>query len=106
MSSVINERRHEIHSVLSRPRLILGVDHKLAMLNMIAAAEFVLILGMPWMAPGFLVSHLVLAYATKRDPMIRPVYMRYMKQKDRYEPWPRTSGANQRPIGWGRGFLC
>jgi hypothetical protein len=29
-----------------------------------------------------------------------------MKQKDRYEPWPRASGANQRPIGWGRGFLC
>jgi len=106
----IEGRDERVFVALSRPPLISGVDPKLLALNF-GFVVFVLILFRdPRIVAGFAVISILLHFFLKSlyrgDPFLRPIYMRYMRQSDRYEPWPDISPKRaKRPIGYGRGVL-
>lgn len=52
-------------------------------------------------------AHIVLVWMTKKDPMMRKIYIRYRRQSFCYDPWPQAvQQENLRPYGYDRGNLC
>jgi len=96
-----------VHQSLLEVKTIAGVEDRLAILNATFALAIVMGLGLwPWLAAAFAL-HLVAARLTRRDPYLRRIYIRYARQADHYEPWPRTGmTCNRRPRGFGRDLLC
>lgn len=106
----IEGRDERVFVALSRPPLVAGVDPKLLMGNF-GFVVFVLVLFRDMtIVAGFaalaVVLHFFLKSLYRSDPWLRPIYVRYMRQSDRYEPWPEKSPKRSlRPIGFGRGSL-
>ncbi|MCG7871015.1 MAG: VirB3 family type IV secretion system protein [Candidatus Thiodiazotropha lotti] len=102
-------RSNRIYPVLNRPKLIAGVEDSFAIANITVGLTMVMHFQQWQLIPVFLLFHLALSAAGRREPAIRKVYRRYAGQGDCYEPFPRNMGAkmrNARPEGWGRGVPC
>jgi len=100
-------RATPIHHSLMEIRTLGGVEHGLAVLNGTIAAVFVMGLKSPFWLPAAVIFHIALMVLTKRDPLFRQIYRRYMTQGHRYDPWPMSGGSRYpRPDGWGKGTLC
>lgn len=100
-------RVNVIHKSLHEVKRIGGVESKLAILNGTFVTAFVMGLGMWQLIPLGVATHFFLAYITKKDPYTRQIYMRYVTQADKYDPWPHAvQKKNQRPEGFGKGMLC
>lgn len=100
-------RKSKVHAALFEPKTIGGVEHSLAVMNGTLAVVFVIGLEFAAYIPVAVLAHALLAYVTKRDPRIRQIYRRYIRQGDRYDPWPHSKQRyNARPKGFGRGMLC
>jgi type IV secretion system protein VirB3 len=84
-----------------------GVDSRFVILNGTMAAAIVMGMNFYYWIPIAFGIHLVLRHLYAIDPKIREVYMRYAREADIYDPWPRHKARqNERPKGWGRGMLC
>jgi len=91
----------------TEPTSFMGVETKLFQLNAFIGFFVILMLKMLWWIPLVFVFHFIFRWATKSDPKIREIYIKYQFQGDHYEPWggiPPTS--NKRPIGFGRNESC
>jgi len=84
-----------------------GAEKSFAIVNLsFTAAMFMASQNWQFILPG-IVTHLLLVWMTKRDPLTRVIYFRYVRQGRRYDPWPRgRQGLNARPRGFCRGVLC
>lgn len=81
-------------------RTLWGIDYRLAVVNLMLAATMIAV-GHKWWWLGIAVLfHVLLRAAYRADPDVFAVYVRYVKQGHRYEPWPHPSPANPRPKGW------
>jgi type IV secretion system protein TrbD len=100
-------RETQFERALIQPRLIMGVEWGFALVNGILAYNMVMNLKIWWFIAISVLIHMVLRFVSKRDPMMRQVYIRYNRQHDRYDPWPRVKQRyNHRPDGMGKGMLC
>lgn len=97
-----------VHAALLEPQLVGGVERPLAILNATVAGVFVLDLHVWCYLPVAVGIHWLLRRATRQDPFMRPIYARYARQADAYDPWPHAarSGGPVRPRPVGRGLLC
>lgn len=106
----MGERRSSrMYPVLSRPRLLAGVEHGLAVANGTLAIVTVMHYRQWQFLPVFVLIHVLMAAASRYEVDIRKVYRRYASQADHYEPFPRNRGSqtrNARPEGWGKGEPC
>lgn len=105
----MTRRSSRMYPVLSRPRLLAGVEHGLAVANGTLAIVAVMHYRQWQLLPMFILIHALMAAASRNEFDIRRVYRRYASQSDYYEPFPREFGMktrNPRPAGWGRGLLC
>ena len=49
----------------------------------------------------------LLQWMFRRDPHLGLIFLRYMREGDRYDPWPRANQLlNKRPMGAARDLLC
>ncbi len=93
--------------VLNAPRLLLGVEWTLAVLNLTLTGCAVVAFKTVWIVAPAILIHYLLKIPTRRDPAMARVYLRYARQADHYAPWPKaTQRRNLRPVGYGRGMLC
>jgi type IV secretion system protein VirB3 len=106
----IEGRDERVFPALSRPSLVAGVDPKLLVVNY----GFVLLVMLLFRDLRIVAVFAVLAAAAhvflrgifRKDPWLRPIYIRYMRQADRYDPYPEIEPRRGlRPIGFGRGTL-
>ncbi len=105
--SVESARRTAVHRSLLEIKTIAGVEDRLAIANGTIAAALVLGLGLFAYLALAVALHLILARVTREDPCARRAYLRYCRQADLYDPWPRVrTRQGQRPDGLGRGMLC
>lgn len=84
-----------------------GAEKSFAVVNISFSAAMVMA-AQAWqfILPGLLV-HFLLVAMTKRDPLTRVIYFRYVRQGRRYDPWPRErQKLNARPRGFCRGVSC
>jgi len=97
-----------VYGVLLEPQLVAGVEKPFAIMNATLAAVFVLDLHVWCYVPVAAGIHFLLRHATRHDPFMRPIYIRYNRQADAYDPWchARIDRCRARPRGWGRGTLC
>lgn len=106
----IDGRDDRVFPALSRPPLLAGVDPKLLVVNygfvllgMLLFRDLRIVAVFAVLAVGV---HLFLQGIFRRDPWMRMIYIRYMRQSDRYDPWPEIEPRRGlRPIGFGRGTL-
>lgn len=55
-----------------------------------------------WLVIAWLI-HQALKPVSKNDPFLRRIYLRYINQSDRYEPYPYADTQCNRPTDFGRG---
>lgn len=92
-----------VRTGLSAPRLLMGVEEQLLVLNYGAAAVLVAGPGFLWYPLVALAFHLFLRGVSKKEPLAARIYMRYALQADTYEPWPSLAQRRgSRPEGFGR----
>jgi type IV secretion system protein VirB3 len=100
-------RRSPLYPVLTEPLLFLGAERDLALGHLIVAVG--LTLGMHWylLTPLWVANHLLLVRLARHDPQTRPVYLRYVRQSDRYVPWAGIRRQGLRPKGFApESTLC
>jgi type IV secretory pathway TrbD component len=106
----MSDRRYSrFYPVLSRPKLVMGVEDALAIANIVLGITTTMHFKQWQLLPVFILIHFLMQAASRNEPSIRKVYRRYATQSDRYEPFPRNMGAKTRrarPEGWGRGLSC
>lgn len=88
-------------------RTIMGMDRRLFAVFM-GVTLYVLVfapLGWPARIAVALAAAMVFIWLraqNKREPDLLPIYVRYAKQADYYEPWPDYKPKrNWRPVGFG-----
>lgn len=109
MSELIPPSR--VRQGLTEQFLVAGVEPRLLLLN-VGFFLFVFVLFrsyLPvvviWGVLAFIL-HQALKPASKRDPFLRRIYLRYQMQADRYEPFPASDARlNKRPVGFGHGTI-
>lgn len=96
---------------LTEQLLVAGVEPRLILLNA-GFFLFVFVLFRSYLplvliwAMLALFLHQALKPASKRDPFLRRIYLRYQMQADRYEPFPAIDARlNKRPVGSGHGTV-
>jgi type IV secretion system protein VirB3 len=96
-----------VHRSLHEQRLLMGAPYGLAVMNLTTSVAMVVILGI-WLYAGVAIAfHILSVWTGKRDPHLLAVYLRYVRQDDVYDPWPRSAQKQgARPEGFGRGLLC
>ena len=98
------ERRvNEVREALAAPKIVLGANVKLVLLN-IGMLSFMLLSLRVWQwIFVFFPLHWVARALTDADPDTLKVYVAYSKQGDRYEPWPIPGLQRRmfRPNGFG-----
>jgi len=100
-------RRTPVHASLLEQPALGGVEARVAIVNATLAAAFALGLGLWAWLPAAMAAHALAAHATRRDPFVRQVCAGYLRQADRYDPWPRVGmRGGRRPPGCGRDLLC
>lgn len=102
---MLKRRSNRSFPVLSRPKLIAGVEDSLALVNIILGIVTVMHFKQWQLLPVFVALHFIMQAASRREPSIRKVYRRYASQADIYEPFWRNRGVHlkkPRPEGWGR----
>ncbi|WP_028491644.1 VirB3 family type IV secretion system protein [Thioalkalivibrio sp. ALE19] len=100
-------RQTPLRSSLMEGKRIAGVEDKLVIANGTIAAAMIMGMYWYWWIVIAWLLHRFLKHIYKQDPQARMVYMRYAKQADRYEPWPRINQkSGKRPQGWDRDTLC
>lgn len=91
---------------LATPPLIAGTEPQLLMLN-VGLFLFMLTSFKAWW--WFLVSwviHQMMKSMSRGDPFMRSIYLIYMRQSDRYEPYPEAQPRRRlRPLKFGRGVV-
>jgi type IV secretion system protein TrbD len=106
-SAACSPRATIVYRSLLEVKTIAGVEDRVAILNATFALAIVMASGL-W--PLILVAaglHAALARCTREDPYLRRVYLCYVRQSGRYDPWPSVHGrSGRRPNGFGRGLLC
>jgi len=104
---VYEPRRTPVHRSLMEIKTIAGVERRIAIVNITIAAALTMAMHVWGYVAAAALLHAVLAYLTKRDPFLRPIYIRYNTQADAYDPWPHAvQRGGHRPYGFGRGVLC
>ncbi len=94
--------------VLTRPKLFGGVEPPVAASVWMISIWSALVFSDDWKATvGIFVAafiiHKLAAAIGKKEQQWFSIYKRYMRQSDRYEPWPQyRPKRNLRPIGFGR----
>lgn len=100
-------RATPVHKSLLEPKLMGGVEHRLAILNGTMFAAMIMGLESLWVVPIGVLSHMVLRWLTKKDAHIVRIYGQYRILGDIYDPWVRRNlRTNMRPKGFSRGVLC
>ncbi len=96
-----------VHGSLLQAKTIAGVEDRLAILNATCALAIVMGTGLwPYLGVA-LAAHVLAARATRDDPYLRSIWLQYLRQADRYDPWPCVRGRHgRRPHGFGRDLLC
>ncbi len=95
------------YSLMESVPTFAGAEKSFAIVNISFTAAMVMA-AQAWqfVLPG-LIAHALLAWLTKRDPLMRVIYFRYVRQGARYDPWPRErQKLNARPKGFCRGAPC
>lgn len=94
-------------SLMDTVPIFMGAEKSLAVANLSITMAFVMAAQVwQWLLVGPVV-HAFLVWLTKRDPLTRMIYIRYMRQGNRYDPWPRDGHQlNPRPRGFCQGVLC
>lgn len=95
------------YSLMESVPTFAGAEKSFALVNLSFTAAMVMA-SQTWQffVPG-VIAHVLLVWMTKRDPLTRVIYFRYVRQGSRYDPWPRTrQNLNSRPRGFARGALC
>jgi type IV secretion system protein VirB3 len=96
-----------VHPSLLEVKTLAGVEDRLAILNATFALAIAMGLELWLWLPCAVFIHLLFARMTRRDPCLMRVYAAFVRQGDRYDPWPRVGRArNRRPPGFGRDLLC
>lgn len=95
------------YSLMETVPLLAGAEKSLAAANLAFTLAFVMAAQVwQWILMGPII-HLFLVWLTKKDPLSRKIYIRYMRQGKRYDPWPHEGRQfNPRPDGFCRGVLC
>lgn len=101
------ERRiSHVHQILAQPMLFMGVEYPLAMSNFLLALLFGAALHFWYWLGVTVLLHKLLQVVTKKDPLMRHIFLTYSHHADVYEPWPSTRNARGlRPRNIGRGDL-
>ncbi len=100
----LDVRRTPVSTRLSEVKMLAGGEFKLVMAN-VAFAFLVIVLLHIWQYGVVAVAiHLVLMISAQSDKQTREVYLEYVRQGDRYVPWPEPAlqKQNLRPIGYAR----
>ncbi len=97
-------RRTPVATRLSETKILAGGEFKLVMAN-IAFGFIVVALLHVWQY--FLVAalmHVALMITARNDSKAREIYLEYVRQGDRYVPWPepRQQQRSRRPMGYAR----
>lgn len=104
-----SRRNSRIFPVLSKPKLVMGVEDSLAIANIIVGIVTVFHFKQWQLFPVFIITHIAMHAASRKEPAIRKVYRKYATQADIYEPFPRSMGLNtkkERPNLWGKDVQC
>jgi len=100
-------RRTPFRASLTQGKTIAGVEAQFIIANGTIAVAMVMGASQVYWIPVAWLLHQLLKKIYQADPNIRLVYIRYARQADRYDPWPRINQIhNHRPQGWGRYMLC
>ena len=100
-------RQSSVHAALLERPMLGGVESRVAIVNATLAAALAMGLGLWAWLPAAVIVHALAARAMRRDPFARQVYAAYLRQADRYDPWPRAGmPRGARPPGFGRDLLC
>ena len=102
-------RSSRIYPVLNQPKMLAGVEHAFAVANITIGLTMAMHFHQWQLLPVFVLFHVALSAAGRREPEIRKVYRRYAAQGDYYEPFPRNMGTRARkarPDGWGKSVPC
>lgn len=100
-------RYSPLHRSLNEIPMIGGVEKRLAVMN--GTLTLALVFGTKFLPSGVIgiLAHYIFRYVTRNEPRIVPIYLRWTKQADIYDPWVHINQIrNPRPAGIGRGNLC
>jgi len=96
-----------VYTALSTPMLLLGGEFRLVVFNAGFYLFMLILIKAWWWFPVTWLVHQFLKSITKNDPWLRKIYLVYMKQSNRYEPFPESAPKRGlRPIGCGRGAVA
>lgn len=100
-------RKTRIFVNVSEIKTLAGAEFGLALINIMFAGVMLLGAGIWQMALVAVGIHILLVMLHKYDPILKRVYLRYMRQGDIYDPFPGfDQKRNIRPEGFARNFPC
>lgn len=100
-------RTTPIHQCLLEVKSAGGAEFQPMVLNITVCLIMLIGPNMMWWPVIAYFAHKLLQWMFKRDPHMSRIFMRYMKEGDVYDPWPRANQRqNKRPMGAGRDLLC
>lgn len=100
-------RANRIYKSLNEVQSLGGAERGLTIVNGTTAAVMIWQLHYLWWIPVGAVIQFFLRWMFKKEPLLRKIYLRYVTQSDRYDPWPHAvDSKNMRPLGMDRGNLC
>ncbi len=100
-------RSTPVYRSLLEMKTLGGVEDRIAIFNATLALAVVMGTGLWYWLLVATALHLALARMTRHDPWLRQVYIGYVRQCDRYDPWPRAGlRQGRRPAGFGGDLLC
>ncbi len=96
-----------VHKSLLEVKTFLGVEARMAILNLTIAAALTMALQTPMLIPVAVIIHLCLRWTTKNDPHFLAIYRRFDLLGSVYDPWVHVKvRMNGRPDGFSKGMLC
>lgn len=97
----------ELQKDLIEQKQLLGVDRRIGAIFILFVAIMVLVTRIYWLGISVPPVWLAIWLATRDDPNMFDVYLRYAKQGHRYESIQKLpQRRNLRPDGFARGTLC
>lgn len=96
-----------VHKSLLEVKTFLGVEARMAILNLTMTTALTMALKTFVLVPVAIVIHYALRWTTKNDPHFLAIYRRFDLLGSVYDPWVHVKvRMNSRPEGFAKGMLC
>ncbi len=100
-------RQTNVHNCLLEVRSAGGAEFQPVVINVTVMLTILMGPNIMWWPAVTYVVHKLLQWMFNKDPYMSRIFVRYMREGDFFDPWPKANQfINKRPSGAGRDLLC